>query len=80
MEFFEYFKDKKKHLRENIIKIAGNHTVMNTLMIDYVNRFRQKYPKIKIELQILLKEEAFKRLSLEETDLAIYPTLQILLD
>ncbi|HSQ97470.1 MAG TPA: LysR family transcriptional regulator [Rickettsiales bacterium] len=65
------FSKQLNDYRNNNIRIASNDIILSKLL-PYLNSLKQKYPKIKISLFNISKEEAYSMLKNKELDLAFY--------
>lgn len=71
-EFILKRKDKAKSL-----DISANHISILYLLPNMLKRYRDKYPEVNLMIRNIPREEGMKRLSANETDLCLYPYIEI---
>ncbi len=62
---------------DNLLRIAGHHSVFSILLPQTLKKLKEINPKLKLKLSYLTKQEAFDQIIKDEFDIAIYPVEDI---
>jgi len=68
--------ENKNEGDKRTIRIASNHVSISYILPDYIRRYKLLYPETHFSIHNLSKKETDERLSNNEVDIAIYPTME----
>jgi DNA-binding transcriptional LysR family regulator len=72
-ELFNRFLLKSSNYHDNILKIAGHHSVFSIIIPQTLKYLKTHNPDLQLQLSYLTRQEAFNEVEKGEIDIAIYP-------